>query len=306
MAAQGLAAYGQRPRQFTALAALRSIQSSDGGFPFLAAPGQTSDPDSTALAIQAILAEQGSPGSAPWVKGGATPYTALATYQLGCGDPAAGRGAFFYPGDRSPNTLASVQAVPALAGVTFPQRASALSTAKPREVCAAVPTVPTVPTAPAGVAGMAAAAVTLAGTAGHCPGATGVTVAVDLTAFGKGVKVRCAPGKPATGIAALQQAGFTVAGTKNYGLAFVCRINGLPTTAQQACITTPADERVLGVLPRARRCDDVVVQHDRAHVVQAPAGQHRGLGVRREREAEQDPGPGACVLTGDPAVRPDC
>jgi hypothetical protein len=66
-----------------------------------------------------------------------------------------------------------------------------------------------------------------------------VTVAVDFTTFGGKVQVRCAPGTPATGVAALQQAGFTPAGTATYGLAFVCRINNRPSAAQQACVTTP-------------------------------------------------------------------
>ena len=89
-----------------------------------------------------------------------------------------------------------------------------------------------------GTAGTAAV-LTRAGTAGHCPGATGVTVAVDMTAFGKGVVVRCAPGTPSTGIAALKQAGFTVTGTATSGLAFVCRIQGLPAPAQDPCVNTP-------------------------------------------------------------------
>ncbi|HEY5032656.1 MAG TPA: hypothetical protein VIJ54_09295 [Actinomycetes bacterium] len=232
MAAQGLAAYAQYPKKFLLLKALRSIQSSDAGFPFLAIPGQPSDPDSTALSVQAILAEQGSPGAAVWTKGSATPYTALASYQLSCSDPVADRGAFFFPGDRSPSTLATVQAIPAMAGKTFPLPASLPSTATPRILCGTA-------AATSGARSATLVRPTLAGTAGHCPGKTGVTVAVDMTAFGKGVKVRCAPGAPATGIAALQQAGFTPKGTVQSGLGFVCRINGLPTVAQQACITTP-------------------------------------------------------------------
>ena len=92
-----------------------------------------------------------------------------------------------------------------------------------------------------GKASALTAVTALAGTAGACPSRkTGVTVAVDFKAFAGGtVQVRCAPGAPATGIAALQQAGFTPAGTVQYGLAFVCRINSLPSTAQQACLTTP-------------------------------------------------------------------
>jgi hypothetical protein len=239
MAVQGLAAYGLHPRQGPLLASLRQVQSADGGFPFLAAPGQSSDPDSTALAIQTILAENGYPATAGWTKGGATPYAALASFQLGCSDLFADRGGFFYPGTRTPNTLASVQAVPALAGKTFPLAATTSSSAVPRANCQAPSVAQVAQGARAGLA-EAALASARAGTAGHCPGKTGVTVAVDLSAFGKGVQVRCAPGAPATGVAALQQAGFTVAGTSRYGLAFVCRIQGFPTAVQDPCVNTPA------------------------------------------------------------------
>ena len=291
MAVQGLAAYSLRPMKFKVLAALRSIQTADAGFPFLAAPGQTSDPDSTALSIQAILAEQGSPGAAIWAKAGANPYTALAGFQLGCADAAVDRGAFFFPGDRSPNTLATVQAVPALAGKTLPLPASVPTSAVPQPACAA----------PAGALAKTAATpppatTTLAGTAGHCPGATGVTVAVDLTAFGGGVKVRCAPGKPATGVAALQQAGFTPVGTKQAGLGVHLPDQRLPDGRAAGLHQHAARHRLLGLLPRTRRCDDVVVQLARCHLVQAAAGQHRGVGVRRERQAEQDARPGAGLL----------
>ena len=37
----------------------------------------------------------------------------------------------------------------------------------------------------------------------------------------------------------MQNAGFTPAGTTHYGLAFICRINGLPTAAQDPCVNTP-------------------------------------------------------------------
>jgi hypothetical protein len=228
MAAQGLAAFGERPKRSTLLTTLHSIQSPDGGFAFLAAAGQPSDPDSTALTIQTILAERGFPGAVTWLQGGHSPYDALASYQLGCADPVAQRGAFFYPGSRTPSNLASVQAVPALAATTFPLAHSTPSTSVPRVACA---------TGSAAASTLAVAP--RAGKAGHCPGSTGVTVAVDLTAFGKGVVVRCAPGAPSTGIAALKQAGFTVTGTASFGLAFVCRIQGLPTAAQDPCVTTP-------------------------------------------------------------------
>jgi hypothetical protein len=236
LAVQGLAAYGSQPLKALVVKAFKRIQSPDGGFPFLAARHQSSDPNSTALSIQALLAE-GVGASLPGFRAGAgSAYAALAAYQLGCSDPVDVRGAFFFPGSREANVFATVQAVPALAKATFPLAAST-----PK---ATVPTVPCATAAAAPAAALTSAAVTstatLAGTAGACPTRTkGVTVAVDFTAFGGKVQVRCAPGTPTTGIEALQQAGFTPAGTAQYGLAFVCRINNLPSTAQQACTTTP-------------------------------------------------------------------
>ncbi|WP_027347189.1 hypothetical protein [Hamadaea tsunoensis] len=75
--------------------------------------------------------------------------------------------------------------------------------------------------------------------AAACSGTTGVTVVVDFAALGGGVVTGCAVGDPATGLAALTGAGFTVAGTQRWGLAFVCRINGKPTAAQDPCVNTP-------------------------------------------------------------------
>src|SRR6185437_13433088 len=60
MAVQGLAAYSRSPNRSGTLASLHAVQSADGGFPLIAAPGQSSDPDSTALTLQALLAA-GSP-----------------------------------------------------------------------------------------------------------------------------------------------------------------------------------------------------------------------------------------------------
>ncbi|MGW9447410.1 hypothetical protein [Streptomyces sp. NPDC055632] len=54
-----------------------------------------------------------------------------------------------------------------------------------------------------------------------------------------GTVVRCAPGDQATGLAALRNAGFTIAGTQRWGEAFVCRIEGKPTAATEACVNTP-------------------------------------------------------------------
>jgi len=75
--------------------------------------------------------------------------------------------------------------------------------------------------------------------AAACTPGTGVTVVVDFTAFGLGVQTGCRLGDPPTGLNALQGAGFTVTGTQRWGLAFVCRINGQPTPAQDPCVNTP-------------------------------------------------------------------
>ena len=234
MAVQGLAAWHEKPGKASILTAFRQIQSADGGFADIAAKGQSSDPDSTALVIQAILAEGANPASAGFTKAGATPYDALTSYQLGCSARKAYRGSFYYPfGTPAPSLLATVQAVPAEAATTFPLAASTPSTAVPQPAC-------TTPSPSSSATSSATSnAVKQAGTAGACAAGTGVTVAVDFQAFGGGTVVRCDPGKPKTGVAAMQDAGFTVAGTSQYGLAFVCRIDNDPTPAQQPCITTP-------------------------------------------------------------------
>jgi hypothetical protein len=119
LAVQGLAAWGKRPNRTTVLTSLRKVQSADGGFPFVAARNQASDPNSTALIVQAIIAEKSAPTETRWKKGAASPYTALGAYQLECSSPDFG--AFWYPGSpTSANTFATVQAVPALAGKAFP------------------------------------------------------------------------------------------------------------------------------------------------------------------------------------------
>jgi hypothetical protein len=125
-AEQGLAAWGVHPNDAGMLASLDAIQSSDAGFPYIAAAGQASDPNSTALVIQAINAAGASPSAGQWVKVHQTPITALLKYQLGC--KAAGFGAFRFPGSPSANVFATVQSVPALTGKTLPLKASTKST----------------------------------------------------------------------------------------------------------------------------------------------------------------------------------
>ncbi|WP_205669293.1 prenyltransferase/squalene oxidase repeat-containing protein [Amycolatopsis suaedae] len=213
MATQALAAYGERPGRQRTLASLEAVRAADGGFGFLAAPGQSSDPNSTALTIQALLAYGGTPGRA---------VAALTGFQLGCTDPAEHRGAFFYPGSRAPNVIATVQAVPALAGRTLPLAPSVPATRVPVPDCSAPQTV-----------------AARAGTPGPCAGTSGVTVTVDFAAFGGTQETRCAAGSQANGVTALRNAGFTPEGTARWGLAFVCRIDSKPGPAQDPCVDTP-------------------------------------------------------------------
>jgi hypothetical protein len=73
-----------------------------------------------------------------------------------------------------------------------------------------------------------------------CEPNTGVTVIVDDRKLGDGmIYVGCAPGEQASGVEALEHAGFALEGTSDYGLAFICRIDDEPTPEEQSCETTP-------------------------------------------------------------------
>ncbi len=72
-----------------------------------------------------------------------------------------------------------------------------------------------------------------------CSPRSGVTVIVDFTHFAGEIERGCAPGHPPTALAALHAAGFTTAGTVQYGDAFVCRIDARPTPESDGCAVTP-------------------------------------------------------------------
>ncbi len=107
-----------------ALAFLTGGQDPDGGWGFFpntsTTPGST-DPDSTALVIQALVALGQSPASPAFVTGGGDPVSSLLSFQLGAGP---GRGALAFPPDPGPDLLATYEGVPALAGVALPFRAT--------------------------------------------------------------------------------------------------------------------------------------------------------------------------------------
>ncbi|GGU25254.1 hypothetical protein [Lentzea flava] len=71
----------------------------------------------------------------------------------------------------------------------------------------------------------------------HAAGCDGVTVVVDFRGLGGGVQQGCAPGSPASGVAALAAAGFGYTyASRQPG--FVCRINGKPGADTDKCVTT--------------------------------------------------------------------
>src|SRR6476469_3605474 len=72
-----------------------------------------------------------------------------------------------------------------------------------------------------------------------CTTTSGVTVIVDFAGFHHGIARGCASGRPGTALEAMQAAGFETAGTTQYGDAFLCRIDGLPSPKTEACSATP-------------------------------------------------------------------
>ncbi|HSF26269.1 MAG TPA: hypothetical protein VLC50_02000 [Actinomycetes bacterium] len=82
-----------------------------------------------------------------------------------------------------------------------------------------------------------AAAPVAAAPAAACPGGAGVTVVVDFGQHG-GTAVRCAAGDPASASEALDDADFDQARVQRQP-AFLCRIDGVPSAKQDACVVTP-------------------------------------------------------------------
>ncbi len=123
LAVEGLAAQGalSQPIATKALTFLTTGQDPDGGwgyYPNTSATPGTTDPDSTSLVIQGLLALGVSPSSAAFVRGSSDPVSALMAFQLTSG---SGAGGFYYPPAPAPaDLLATYQAVPALEGLAFP------------------------------------------------------------------------------------------------------------------------------------------------------------------------------------------
>ncbi len=121
LAVEGLSAQGDLggSASSNAHAFLVHAQDDDGGWGYepntATSPGST-DPDSTSLVLQAILALGDSPTQKPFVKK-ADPVSVLESFQATSGDD---QGSFSFPGVSGPDLLSTYQAIPAVAGVVFP------------------------------------------------------------------------------------------------------------------------------------------------------------------------------------------
>ena len=137
-ALSGLEAFGVDPTQ-DAVAFLESTQGTDGGWAYIPAKDQQSDPNSTALVVQALIAADVDPeADARFDEDGGDPLARLLSFQLGC-EAGEDAGAFFFPitgTDPTANVLATVQSVPAAAGESFPLDAGQVTTEQPSVPCA--------------------------------------------------------------------------------------------------------------------------------------------------------------------------
>jgi hypothetical protein len=111
MVLMALDAAGARSRNASALAWLHTQQDSDGGFPDQAGDG--TDPDSTSLVFQAVLATGQNPAGFAWAVGANTPLTNLIATQ-------DADGGYTFPGDTAPDPFTTAQVPPALERAPYP------------------------------------------------------------------------------------------------------------------------------------------------------------------------------------------
>ena len=104
------AGHGDDPMIDRALAFLSTLLAPDGGFAYGPADPLVADANSTALVLQALIAAGEDPASPEW---GNAPL-ALALFQTPSG------GLRYMAADEEPNLLATVQAIPAMEGLSLP------------------------------------------------------------------------------------------------------------------------------------------------------------------------------------------
>ncbi|WP_067479209.1 prenyltransferase/squalene oxidase repeat-containing protein [Actinomadura hibisca] len=142
------------------------------------------------------------------------------------------------------------------------------------------------------------------GTAGHCPDRNGVTVAVDYQELGGEPEVRCAPGEQATGIDALENAGFVITGTDRWGKHFVCRINGKPGAETEPCVDTPPASAYWSYW-HASNGGQWEYSNQGAGYYKPPLGSYEGWSFSKDKGIEDNPKPRVTPLRpGTPTIPP--
>ena len=200
MAVEALAALGATPAN-DALAFLDSLQNSDGGFGVF--KGSDTDANSTGLTLQAIVARGESPTGGRWVNGSNNPIAAILALQLGCASPEADRGSFaFQPAvaDATSRLLATIQAVPGVAGKPFPLAKTTPAATTPVVACATATTTTTIAPAAATTSVTALGGVRSSAVSGSSTGARGTTLPATGPATTRGL-VRTAFALIVTGVA---------------------------------------------------------------------------------------------------------
>lgn len=123
MAIIGLTAAGEADGETVGAARgwLADNQSNDGGFDYFPSP-EASSPNSTSVAVMAIVALGEDPAGDQWTnEQGNTPVGGLLGWQLGCDDGSDAAGAFASPfSGGAPDVFATRQAALGVAGVTLP------------------------------------------------------------------------------------------------------------------------------------------------------------------------------------------
>ncbi len=127
LAVLGLHAQGATTATAKGVAALESVRTAGGGWGYLESAAQPTDANSTAVVLEALRTVKGATDA----KG----LEALLALQVGCTARPADRGALaFQPADDGklvPNRLATVQAIPALAGGALPVTAPTIAVGVP-------------------------------------------------------------------------------------------------------------------------------------------------------------------------------
>ncbi|MFI5313830.1 MAG: prenyltransferase/squalene oxidase repeat-containing protein, partial [Candidatus Dormibacteria bacterium] len=111
MVLMALDAAGVHTRDHAALTWLHTQQDADGGFPYQSGAG--TDPDSTALVLQALLATGQNPEAPAWAPGGHGPLARLIASQNS-------DGGFTFPGNPAPDPFTTAQVPPALERAGYP------------------------------------------------------------------------------------------------------------------------------------------------------------------------------------------